>query len=502
MNLSFINVYMDELSLFFILVVNIVALFASFYTLQSRKGTSLREDYSQSKFHLWFNLFHFTMLTVLVMDNLVVLWIAVQLTTVSSALLVRHSGTRSAAEAAWKFLIITTTGVIFAFLGTILLAYAYYATLEDLSKQKPELLDLRWSLLAHPGTINQSNYNILVVSFLLVLIGYGTKAGLAPMHTWLPDGHGEAPAPVSAMLSGVMLKTAFYAILRFFTIAWLNLGEEFILNLLLCSGILSLLIATPLILKQQYKFKRVLAYHSLEHMGIIAFGVGIGSKVAIFGALLHALNHALTKALMFLVYGHIQDSYHEISHTSAGRSAGRSRYEAGNDKHIRGVWKKMPVVGTVLTGGGLALVGAPPFSIFMSEFIILGAAIQKFQDGPPNGPPDLQHWLLVGAIPLYLLTLTLIFGGLVGHISRLLFDSTSAGRSVGREGSEFETSRYDVTSADRLVKVGYARLRFFSFGSLLLLMLISGLTIIRWPLDLPELLNESARIVLEGSQPR
>jgi hydrogenase-4 component F len=453
-NLLFIfDLYLDDLSLFFILVVNLVAFFASACTIQKYKNPKLNEDYRRVSFHVVFNLFHFTMQVVLVVDNLMILWIAVQLTTVASTFLVRQRGDRASAEAAWKFLIITTTGIIFAFLGTILLA----------SANKPGTsLDLNWSTLANRDVAKNLETNLVITSFMLILIGYGTKAGLAPMHTWLPDGHGEAPAPVSAMLSGVMLKTALYAILRFFTITKLNLGDnDFILGLLIFFGLLSLIVATPLILKRHRKFKRVLAYHSLEHMGIITFGIGIGSPVAVFGALLHVLNHAVTKALMFLVYGFIQDKY----------SNTETKYP--DDEHIRGVWGKMPVVGTVLAGGGLALVGSPPFNIFMSEFIILWAAIQKANSGG-------NEWFIV-AIIIYLLTLALIFGGLIGHLSRLLFDP-----SPNEEPLRIEAAR--ISNA----------ISYLSFGAMLFLIFLFGLTVPNLPVDLPALLKESARIILEG----
>lgn len=148
------------------------------------------------------------------------------------------------------------------------------------------------------------------LAFLFIVVGYGTKAGFAPMHTWLPDGHAEAPAPISALLSGVLLKSALYAILRFYTIANACIGDRtYTSAILLGAGVVSLVLAAPLILKEQNPFKRVLAYHSLEHMGIITFGVGIGAPLALFGALLHTFNHATTKSLMFLAFGNIMRRY-------------------------------------------------------------------------------------------------------------------------------------------------------------------------------------------------
>jgi hydrogenase-4 component F len=242
------------------------------------------------------------------------------------------------------------------------------------------------------------------LSFLFVLVGYGTKAGLAPMHTWLPDAHGEAAYPVSALLSGVLLKSALYAILRFIVITNVSLGSvTFTSNVMLVAGLLSLVLATPLILKRS-RFKRILAYHSLEHMGIITVGIGIGGPIALFGALLHVLNHGVTKSLMFLGYGNVQDNYQAqdvTAHTSADASA-----------EFTGVIRAMPTTGWMLALGGLALVGSPPFSIFLSEFIILWGGVRRLIHAP-NG------WLTF-AIVVFVISITLIFCGLVRHLGRML----------------------------------------------------------------------------------
>ncbi|MCA9923153.1 MAG: hypothetical protein KC421_12315, partial [Anaerolineales bacterium] len=233
-------------------------------------------------------------------------------------------------------------------------------------------------------------------------------AGLAPTHTWLPDGHGEAPAPISALLSGVLLKSALYAILRFYTITNTVLGSAAFTSLIMLTlGLVSLLLATPFILKKN-RFKRVLAYHSLEHMGIITFGIGIGGPIALSGALLHSLNHAVTKALMFLSYGNVYRQYRQ-AHADPGTF---------DQTQITGVLRTMPVTGTIMILGGLALVGMPPFNIFMSEFIILWGAVTQYQ----NELITIPGWQLIvaTAVTLFLLSTTLIFMGLVRHLSRLV----------------------------------------------------------------------------------
>lgn len=476
--LPFLTFYLDALSIYFVLLVNLVAFLASIYTIPFLKYDLSRNRYHDPRaFHILLNLFHFTMLLVPMVDNLVVLWIAVELTTIFSTVLVRYQRSRLAIEASWKFLTITTTGIIFALLGTLFLTNAV-----DISKVPLEFKGMieaggamRWSVMANAAMAKSLNHNFVILSFLFVMIGYGTKAGLAPMHTWLPDGHGEAPSPVSALLSGVMLKSAMYAILRFYTITNLTLEDTNYQNLtsilLMAVGLFSLALATPFILKKN-KFKRVLAYHSLEHMGIITFGIGVGTQIALFGALLHTLNHALTKALMFLSYGSIQYEY--LSRSGADPVTEKEEMAIG------GVLKSMPYSGTILAMGGLALVGSPPFSIFMSEFIILWAAVQAlFTSLEVATTPWYETALRVGAIVLFVVTVTVIFGGLVAHLARLLL-----GRPAIPTIEPNMTRSWVLLAAPFLV--------------LIVLLLVLGVTVPTWPINLPGLLEQSVTILGSG----
>jgi hydrogenase-4 component F len=453
--------YLDELSIYFVLLVNLVAFVASWYAdLFLAFDKEHNAHHSPFQFHLLFNLFHFTMLLVPTVDNLVILWMAVELTTIFSALLVSYRRERNALEAAWKYIMVTTTGIIFALLGTLFLANAITSDTQALLAKHAIAGDpMRWSGLALPEVAKSLNANFMRLSFLFILVGYGTKAGFAPMHTWLPDGHGEAPSPVSALLSGVLLKSALYAILRFYTITNLNQQDNarFTSNILLISGLFSLALATPFILKRN-KFKRILAYHSLEHMGIITFGIGVGGSVALFGALLHALNHALTKALMFLTYGNIRREY--------ARRGFESRLENEESNLGAGALKSMPTSGILLALGGLALVGSPPFNIFMSELIILWAAIERALSSRSVGD--------ILAVVLFLITVTLIFGGLVVHLSRLLLDRPP-----------FERGRENLLTVLPLL-------------GLMLVIIVFGFTVPALPVDFPELLRRSTSIVLQG----
>ena len=466
-NFWVIEFYLDALSVYFVLLVNAVAFFASWYVAQyfRRNAESEHEHYyGPLVFLFFFNLFHLTMVIVPMVDNLVILWMAIALTTFASTLLVSYQNQREALEAAWKYIMITTAGIVFALLGTLFMANAVnkQCAPQDYSSC---LGYINWSTLAVKGTAQNLDHNFVILSFLFILVGYGTKAGLAPMHTWLPDGHGQAPSPVSALLSGVLLKSALYAILRFYTITNLNQSRNLVLTsgLLLFAGVFSLSLATPFILKQRNTFKRVLAYHSLEHMGIIAFGIGIGGSIALFGALLHALNHALTKALMFLTYQNVQSVY-PANKEGAGTG----------DEPLTGVLQGARKSGFVLLLGGLGLVGSPPFNIFLSELIILWGSLQHIVNPQGNLFPAPFYVL---AVVLFLTTIVMIFGGLVRHLDRLLLGRAPDGvQQLQRE------KLLDVVPLLLLLAV----------------VLIFGIWIPTIGIDFPHLLNESVCIVQNG----
>lgn len=454
-----VALYLDSLSIYFVLLVNLVAFITSIYAIPFLKyDQQYNRFHNPAYFHAFLNLFHLTMLLVPMVDNLVILWIAVELTTIFSTLLVHYQRSQWAVEASWKFLMITTTGIIFALLGTLFLINAI--------PPKTEESIMRWSMMLNRDIVNNLDKNLVMLSFLFVLIGYGTKAGLAPMHTWLPDGHGEAPSPVSALLSGVMLKSALYAILRFYVVTNLVFSPAFTSMLLILAGLFSLILATPFILKKN-KFKRILAYHSLEHMGIITFGIGIGTSAALFGALLHVLNHALTKALMFLVYGNIQYAHSKHLQSSS----------ADEEEQISGVLKSMPLYGTFLGLGGLALVGSPPFSIFMSKLMILWSAISEVLH--PSTTISIPRGILIGAVVLFVVTVTMIFGGLVSHVSRVLL-----GKPLIRS-DESKPSWYSLALMT-------------PFVFLIFMLFVFGVCIPDWPIDFPQLLNNCVEILQQG----
>jgi hydrogenase-4 component F len=283
----------------------------------------------------------------LLADNLGVLWVAVEATTIATAFLVGHNRGRAALEAAWKYVVLGSVGVAVAFLGIVLL---YAATV---AAGQPTL-----SWLALTTTVDGLDPSLVRLAVALAALGFATKAGLAPMHSWLPDAHGQAPAPVSGLMSGVLLAVAFYAILRVQAIADVAIGPDLMRGLLVVGGLLSLLVAAALILAQR-DYKRMLAYSSIEHMGLLALGAAVGGPLALAAVLLHVLGHGLAKASMFVVAGRIL--------TAEGST------KVGD---VRALLARRPGLAVPFLAGTAALLGFPPFSLFFSEVAILLAGWQ------------------------------------------------------------------------------------------------------------------------------
>jgi hydrogenase-4 component F len=378
--------YADALSAFVLLVIALVSLSAAIYSVGYLREDMRDQDVTQGeglrqlrRYYTLFHLFVFSMLVVPISNSLGVLWIAIEGTTLASLFLVSFYGTSEALEAAWKYVIVGSVGIALALFGTIL---TYYSAVQVLGTS----YDLNWSVLAPVAA--HLNPGVMRLAFLFIVVGYGTKSGLAPMHTWLPDAHSEAPSPISGLLSGVLLNCAMYGILRFYALAVPSIGQTYPTALLLGFGLLSLLVAALLMLRQR-DYKRLLAYSSVEHMGIVALGVAFGGAPGLYGALLQMLNHAVTKSLMFFGSGQIL-----------------LKYETKQIARVSGIIKLMPATGTMLLLGGLALTGMPPFSIFMSELSILSAG---FRQGYP--------WFAVATF----LLIALIFVGMLFVLNRMVF---------------------------------------------------------------------------------
>jgi hydrogenase-4 component F len=333
----------DALSAVFMLATSFLYAAVSIYLIGYLGADPAQNKYSR-RLLAGVNVFAWSMLAAPMMSNLALLWVAVEVTTVISALLVALEGTDGAAEAAWKYVLIASAGLGIALLGTI---FAYYAGEQVLGQS----YSLGFVPLLHaaphlpPAAVR--------LAFVLAVLGFGTKVGLFPVHTWLPDAHSEAPAPVSALLSGSLLAVSFYAILRFYQVAQAALGTGFPRTVLLVFGVATLALAALSLLDQR-DLKRLFAYSSVEHMGILAIGVSFGVPVALFGVLLHVLAHAAAKGNAFMGAGVMLRKL-AVRHVS-GEGGGLDL---------------LPWSGPLLLATVLALSAMPPFGIFRSEFLIV-----------------------------------------------------------------------------------------------------------------------------------
>jgi hydrogenase-4 component F len=372
----------DALSTLLALCVTAVAALASWLG----PGLWGREDLDAAqvrRFVVFSNLFTFTMLVAVTVNNVGLMWVAIEATTIVSAVLIPLRVSKSSVEASWKYILIGSVGIALAFVGTVL---AYF----DFAGRHGAAADaLNWTVLL--AAAPHLPPDVMRLAFVFLLVGYGTKAGLAPMHTWLPDAHSEAPAPLSAMMSGVLLAVSLYAIMRWKAVVDLAVGAYFTNELLIGLGLLSLAIAGFSLVGQR-NYKRLLAYSSVEHSGLTCLGLALGPLGA-FAALLHLLNHSLVKSAMFLLSGRLHARYHTTDMSG-----------------ITGLLKTMPLTGGLFAAGILAAVGLPPFGLFISEFALLRAG---FVAGRP------------GVMAVVLVLLVVVFVSLVRHLNRMLYGPPS-----------------------------------------------------------------------------
>jgi hydrogenase-4 component F len=364
-------------------------------------------------YHANYNLFVFSMLAIPVLVEPTLVWIVVELTTLCSALLVSFENTREAMEAAWKYIVLSLMGAAVALLGFLVLFAAMQAagggryTWEGLVAAAPRM----------PSVLLQT-------AFVLILVGLGTKVGLVPMHTWLPDAHSQAPSPVCALLSGVETMTVLYVILRLFPVlkaapashveAWATVF-----------GLISVGVAAFLLL-QVRDYKRMFAFSTIEHMGIILLAAGFNTFSSHYGAMYQAMNHAVTKSFCFFAAG-------------AALLATRTRQIAS----VRGLIRTSPVAGASLLWGGLAIAGAPPFAVFLSEFAILKAGLSEG-----------RYW----AIGLLVLFIALGFFGILLHVNRMVFGRGAGTSEMHNVNPEGEAGPLTPFSAVRLPPICVATL--------------------------------------------
>ncbi len=368
----------DAVSAVFLLATGFLYAVVAVYSVGYLSGGHGRPPRYERRVWAGLNLFVWAMLAAPMMSNLALLWVAIEVTTVISALLVAVEDTDGAAEAAWKYVLLASGGLCLALLAVI---FAYYAGAQVLGQS----YDLGFTQLLHAAP--RLPHTAVELAFVLAVLGFGTKMGLVPVHTWLPDAHSEAPTPVSALLSGSLLAVSFYAILRFYQVTQAAVGPAFPRNVLLVFGVASLLLAM-LYLFGQRDLKRLLAYSSVEHMGILAIGVGFGAPAALAGVLLHVLAHAAAKGNAFLGAGVFV------------RKLGTKRISA-----IRGGLDLLPWSGPLFLVAIFALGAMPPFGLFRSEFEIVAGGLGS------GG---------YAAAAILVVAVTVAFLGLASSVTRML----------------------------------------------------------------------------------
>ena len=378
--------FIDPLNVFLVTLTCFVGFTTAIF---SRPYMRVEQDHGKMTaprmrlYHSMYQLFNFTMLLGLTTNNMGIVWVSMEAATLTTVLLVSVYRTAASLEAAWKYFILCGVGIAQALFGTVLL---YMAAEKVLGAESATLL---WTSL--DAIKSQLDPSIITIAFAFLLIGYGTKVGMVPLHSWLPDAHAEGPTPVSAVLSGLLLNMAMYAVLRCKVLTDGALHSQMAGQLMMGFGLLSLVVAA-FFLSRQKDVKRMFSYSSIEHMGLITFAFGMGGPVANFAGLLHMTVHSLIKSAVFFTVGH------------ATQKAGTQVMS-----EIRGLIKINPTVGWGLMLSVMAILGMPPFGVFASEFLILTTAMRE------------QPW----ATPFLLLSLGVAFASILNRVLPMVFGETS-----------------------------------------------------------------------------
>jgi formate hydrogenlyase subunit 3/multisubunit Na+/H+ antiporter MnhD subunit len=379
--------FVDPLNVFLVTLTAFVGMTTALF---SRPYMRIERDHGKMTpgrvrlYHSMYQLFLFGMLLALLTNNMGILWVALEGATLATVLLVSVYRTASSLEAAWKYFILCGVGIALALFGTILL---YLAANRHLGTHAEALL---WTNLNSVKTDLEPRVMALALVFLLV--GYGTKMGLAPLHNWLPDAHAEGPTPISAVLSGLLLNVALYALLRVKVLADGALQNGLPGKLLIGFGLLSVLVAT-FSLSRQKDVKRMFSYSSIEHIGLTTFAFGIGGPTATYAGLLHMTVHSLVKSAIFFTVGH------------ACQKTGTQLMA-----DIQGLVKVSPLIGSGMLIGALAILGMPPFGVFASEFLIVTTAMRE----------------LPWSAPVLLLALAIAFASIFWRVQAMVFGETTA----------------------------------------------------------------------------
>jgi hydrogenase-4 component F len=377
--------FIDSFNVFLVTLTAFVAFTTALFSrpyMRIEKEHGRLNDKRLRLYHSSYQIFIGAMLLALTTNNMGILWVSMEGATLATVLLVSLYRTPASLEAAWKYFILCGVGIAQALFGTILL---YFAAEKVLGPGGTALL---WTHLN--GVKEQLEPTVLQLAFVFLLVGYGTKVGLAPLHNWLPDAHAEGPTPISAVLSGLLLNVALYAVMRSKVLVDGALGTDMAGNLMMGFGLLSVVVAAFLI-KRQTDVKRMFAYSSIEHMGLVTFAFGMGGAVASFAGLLHMTMHSLTKSAIFFAVGH------------ATQSAGTQMMDG-----IRGLIRTNPTIGWGLMLGTVAILGVPPFGVFASEFLIITTAMHE------------HPW----ATPFLLAALGVAFASIFGKVQPMVFGET------------------------------------------------------------------------------
>lgn len=384
------------------------------------------------RYQVFVNLFIAAMLLAAAANNVGVMWIAIEATTIFSAFIIPLKLTKASVEASWKYILLGSVGIALAFAGTVLAYFDFFSLFGRVETA------LNYTELVAIAPHLQPE--VMQLAFVFLLIGYGTKAGIAPMHTWKPDAYGEAPPTLTALMSSALFAVAMYAVIRWKTVADITLRDHYTDNLLLALGIFSLVVAAfSVVLATNYK--RMLAYSSIEHTGLICLGLALG-PLGVFAGLLHLFNHTAAKSMMFLLVDNIE-----------------RRYPTPLIANTRGLLKTLPWTGALFAIGLLILIGLPPGAIFISEYGIFRAGFLLD-----------QPWLMGAA----LLLLAIVFVSFINHLNHMLYGETPT----------------EVTSGERF----NWRLALLLPGVIVLVVL--GLTL---PTPLATLLNQSVAIIVPGN---
>jgi len=383
-------VFIDGFNTYLVILTAFVAFtsawFSAGYIAHEVAAQRLTQRYLRV-YHAGYQVLGFAMLLALTANNIGVMWAAIELATLTTVVMVSLYRTRAALEAAWKYFILSSVGIALALFGTILV---YLAAQKAMG---PGMAALSWSsMLAEAPNFEPELLNL---AFVFLLIGYGTKMGLVPLHAWLPDAHAEGPTPVSAVLSGLLLNVALYAIVRFKMLLAAN-GDALTPGpLLVAMGLASLFVA-GLMLYRRRDIKRLFAYSSIQHMGLITFAFGMGGPVGNLAGLMHMALHSLTKSGIFFAVGLV------------AQARGTQRID-----QLRGLTASHPALGWALVAGVLAISGLPPFGLFLSEFLLVSSTFQR--------APVLGAALLAG--------LLIAFAGLTLRLHGLAFGAAERDRA-------------------------------------------------------------------------